>query len=95
MPKHSIEYVRDFVLKNSNAKLISTTYNNSKEKLEFECSCGEKFETSFETFRADNKRKCNYCTGFRKKKRYARHVMKNFSPTEKNKFVVVENAQMI
>lgn len=48
-------------------KLISKEYKNSKEKLEWECECGEHYFKSWNEVNADNKRYCNYCS---RSKRY-------------------------
>lgn len=56
------EKVKTFVKENSDCHLLSTAYKNGREKLLFECGCGALFETNFESFRLNNKRKCNNCS---------------------------------
>ena len=57
-----IDSAREFVGNNSDCKLLSTEYKNSKIKLKFLCRCGNEFETSFNAFLSKNKRQCNQCT---------------------------------
>lgn len=59
----SFEYVKNFVEieSNSGCKLISNTYKNTDEKLDFKCSCGTPFKTTFYKFKNRNKRQCNDC----------------------------------
>lgn len=56
-------------IKNNNltCKLLSDTYKNSKEKLKWECECGEPYFASWNDVSSDNKRYCNHCA---KSKRY-------------------------
>ena len=53
----------EFVNKEGKCKLVSEEYVNSKTKLEFECNCGRRFRTSWDTFVQDNKRLCDVCSG--------------------------------
>ncbi|MCR3759141.1 hypothetical protein KYB31_09080 [Clostridium felsineum] len=46
----------------SGCKLLSTKYINMRTKMEFECRCGEKFQTIFNSFKDQNKRQCNHCS---------------------------------
>ena len=62
---HTIEEIRDFVNKNSDCELLSTEYKSNKSKnnkLEFQCSCGNKFKTTYYRFKYKNKRQCNKCS---------------------------------
>lgn len=61
MKRHSIETITKFVNENSDCKLISKEYKNVDSKLEFECKCGNHFETTFYKFSKRNKRQCNSC----------------------------------
>lgn len=56
-----IHYVRDFVKNNSNCDLLSDTYNNMYDKLDFRCECGEVFTTTFLAFKFGNQRQCKKC----------------------------------
>lgn len=51
----------------SGCKLLSEKYINSTTKMLFQCKCGNKFTTTYETFKYDNKRKCSECS------KYTRH----------------------
>lgn len=42
-------------------ELLSKEYKNNNTKLTIKCSCGEVFETSFNTFKKDNKNQCFKC----------------------------------
>lgn len=53
--------MKDYVKENSNCRVLSKDYKNTKSKMDFKCSCGEEFSTSFEKFRMRNKRQCNTC----------------------------------
>ena len=57
----TIGKIKDYVEKNSESKLLTTEYRGFSQKLEFECSCGEKFEKSFTKFKNNNQRKCDVC----------------------------------
>lgn len=48
----------------SGCKIITKKeeYKTKKQKLDLACSCGNHFQTSFENFKARNKRKCNECS---------------------------------
>ena len=64
--KWDIEKVNDFVRLNSECELLSTEYIRNKNKLTFNCKCGNVFETTFKEFigRSDRgipKRQCNEC----------------------------------
>lgn len=65
---YTIDSVKEFVIENSNCILLSEEYNNTKEKMWFQCHCGEKFQTTFEIFKGRKnskqcppKRQCNKC----------------------------------
>ena len=55
------EEFNDFVMNNSNCKLISTTYISDRTKMKFKCKCGDNFETEPRTFKSQNKRHCYKC----------------------------------
>lgn len=57
----TLEEVSSFVVENSNCRLLSTTYQNNREKLRFCCGCGNEFEVCFNKFKDQNKRQCNEC----------------------------------
>jgi very-short-patch-repair endonuclease len=56
----TIEFIKSYVEQNSNCKLLSTEYKNSRIKLKFECHCGNEFETTFGNFK-NGKKQCNKC----------------------------------
>jgi hypothetical protein len=59
--KMTYEHVKDYIEGNSGCKLLSTEYHNSKAILSLQCSCGNKFATTFSYFKHENKRQCNDC----------------------------------
>lgn len=54
-------YVRDFVEKESECKLVSNTYKNTDTPLDFICGCGSPFSATFYKFKNVNKRQCTPC----------------------------------
>lgn len=54
-------YIQNFVKENSDAKLLSDKYINSNHKLDFECKCGNKFSTHFQSFKRLDIRMCAKC----------------------------------
>lgn len=60
--KKKLKVMKEFVRNNSESILISTKYFGQREPYLFKCSCGEIFETSFDSFKKQNKRRCNKCT---------------------------------
>jgi len=50
------EYVKD-----QGCEFLSTSYSRSIYRYKFRCSCGDEFETAFDTFRRLGKVKCNKC----------------------------------
>ncbi|MEC2055845.1 hypothetical protein I6J18_03165 [Peribacillus psychrosaccharolyticus] len=60
--KWTIDNIRDYVSKNSKSKLLSTEYLGYSQKLQFECSCGNKFEKSWTKFKGSNQRSCSECS---------------------------------
>lgn len=75
--KWNIDMLQEFVRENSDCKILSTVYKNTKLKLEFECSCGNHFETSWEKFLRRNKRRCNKCNKneFRTTESFKREIL--------------------
>lgn len=63
--RYTVEEVRHFIEvdSNSDCKLVSSVYLNSKEKLELKCPCGNNFHVSYSNFKSETKRKrkCNKC----------------------------------
>lgn len=59
--KWDINKVRQFVKENSDCELITNEYKTVDTKMEFKCRCGQCFTTTFDKFRARNKRQCNSC----------------------------------
>jgi hypothetical protein len=56
----TLENVRDIVERN-NCHLVSQEYRGIHEKLDIQCSCGNIFQTSLDTFIHRHKNKCNAC----------------------------------
>lgn len=54
--KHFVE-----IESNSECKLLSEEYENSKTKMKLQCGCGNVFETNFSAFKRGSKRQCNEC----------------------------------
>jgi len=46
----------------SNCKLISTNFKNINNKIQIQCKCGETFQTTFSSFKYQNKRQCDKCS---------------------------------
>ena len=44
------------------ATLLTNTYKNAHQKLSIQCSCGNKFTTSYNQFVSHNKTRCRACT---------------------------------
>jgi len=63
--KYDLYNVKLYVeeISNSGCKLLSEEYISNKDKLDFECSCGNKFTTNFNEFKNGNpkKQQCNEC----------------------------------
>lgn len=60
--KLDFEYVKEYVSSYGNGTtLLSTEYKSIHEKLNFMCSCGNHFSTSFNEFKNANKTTCNDC----------------------------------
>lgn len=59
--KKGIVFLKEYVSTNSESNLISEEYNNYHERLDFVCSCDNKFQTSFASF-MNGKTKCNFCS---------------------------------
>jgi hypothetical protein len=64
--KWTHKMVGEYVLNNSDCKLLSDTYKDMNIKLKFECKCGNPFIASFDKFLYRNKRRCNICSGRKK-----------------------------
>lgn len=54
-------YVNEFVKTNSECVLLSIEYVHGLDMLRFRCPCGKEFETSFMSFKHENKRQCDDC----------------------------------
>ena len=64
----SIDNIKLWIIKNNfTCKLISNQFVKSKEKLEWECECGNHYFASWTDVHNDYKRYCNHCA---KSKRY-------------------------
>ena len=62
--RFTYEQIKYLIECNSDCKLMSGEYKNSKTKLLLKCKCGEEFETTYNSFRSEGKRQCNKCSGF-------------------------------
>ncbi|MEM4995006.1 hypothetical protein WKH56_20790 [Priestia sp. SB1] len=60
MRKWNIETVNQFVNDNSQSKLLTTEYKNTKTLMNFECHCGTSYDTTFERFKL-GKKQCLKC----------------------------------
>lgn len=73
--KWELKSIKDFIKKESNCILLSEEYKDNKQRLEFQCECGEIFKKSWKEFVYENKRKCPKCfrkaMGMRSKFKYA------------------------
>lgn len=59
-----IDNIKNYIsIHNIPCKLISTSYINAYEDLEFECECGNKFLKSWNQFSTRNSTKCKVCSG--------------------------------
>lgn len=65
--KWNLELVKKYVIENSNCKVLSINFVNTKSNLLFQCECGNKFETKLDTFIRQNKRQCDKCTSLNRK----------------------------
>ena len=57
----SYDDVENYIENNSGCKLLSKNYIGIKDKMLFQCLCGNVFKTSYEEFKRLNKRQCNDC----------------------------------
>jgi len=63
----TLEYVKDFITKNSDCILLSSEYKGNEEPIELLCGCKQNtFITTFSKFRHRNKRQCNKCSNTEK-----------------------------
>ncbi|ABR48578.1 conserved hypothetical protein [Alkaliphilus metalliredigens QYMF] len=84
MPKKiTYDFVKKYVLENSNCQLMSNDYINNSSKLEFKCGCGNIFETSFAKFKDRKKRQCNEC-GFALRGQYQSKTPEEFREEVQN-----------
>lgn len=61
-PRHSIEYVREYIAENSDSVLLSDVYKNNRSPLKMRCSCGNEFTARFDNFRSQvGSRMCSKC----------------------------------
>ena len=56
----SLEHVKSYFSKYS-AELLTTEYKNTRQKLQFRCSCGNKHEMSVDSLRLGNIPQCREC----------------------------------
>jgi hypothetical protein len=70
----SYKEVKNFIEDNE-CKLLSNSYFNAHKPLIIQCKCGNLFETNFNKFKTQNKRKCNECVNL---KRWSYEEIKNY-----------------
>jgi hypothetical protein len=82
------EYVCQFVINNSKVELLSKEYINSTTMLDFKCSCGELFQTTFNRFKNHKKRQCGECGVESRKKKTKINALnrKYYTHDDVNKF---------
>jgi hypothetical protein len=61
----TIENIINYVRKNSDCELLSTTYIDEDSPLLFKCSCKEIFEMSYRNFKRNKYKSCKMCLGKR------------------------------
>ena len=87
--KYNYSDVKKFIEENSNCKLLTSEleYNNTHQKLDLECSCGNSFRTSFKEFKGnsngENTRQCKSCINKQRR-------LSNLMPYEKI-VTIIEN----
>ena len=59
--KLSIEYVKQRVREISDCELLEDEYVNNRHKMRFRCPCGNEFESDFNHFQDQNRRRCTDC----------------------------------
>jgi very-short-patch-repair endonuclease len=59
------EEVVDYVIQNSNCKLLENEYKALHTKMRFQCECGNEFKATFREFRDRLKRRCGDCARVR------------------------------
>lgn len=60
---YTIENIKNYIIQNNiPSKLLSNKYEHSTKPLLFECSCGNKFHTTWQTFCWENKIYCSKCS---------------------------------
>lgn len=84
--KYTYEEVKHFIEieSGSGCKLLSKEYKNNKTNLLFQCSCGNKFETTLQMFKMNSKHQCDKCTKekSRKQRAFSYEEVKNFIETD-------------
>lgn len=63
--KRDIEEIKRIISETSDCTLLSTEYINVDSLLNFQCKCGNEFQTTFYKFEKRDKKQCNKC-GFEK-----------------------------
>lgn len=58
--KYNIDYIIDYVNKNSDCKLLSTEYNNAHTDMLFKCGCSKEFYKTFNEFQ-QGRIQCSEC----------------------------------
>lgn len=60
---YTIDNIKTYLLlSNINCELISDTYEDSNNYLEFKCHCGNIFSTNWSTFRGNKTKECSKCS---------------------------------
>lgn len=57
-----IEDVKNYVIQNSDVKLLSETYEHAKGKLTFLCICGNEYITTLDSFKRNKQYRCKECS---------------------------------
>lgn len=81
----SLGYVKNFIETESSCKLLSKEYKNTSSKLQLLCSCGNKFDVSFDSFKR-GQIQCKSC-GYKnvsKAKRLSFNDIKQFIEIDSN-----------
>lgn len=85
------QYVKQWIINNTNYSLISTEYIKSKDKLKLKCEKHGIFEVSFDNL-SSKKVKCKYCSSEKtsKKQRHSIEYIKNWINT-KTPYILISN----
>lgn len=92
--KYDYRYVKEYIEKNSDCRLLSTEYKGIDNKIKLLCSCGNEFEVSFSHFVRSGGRQCNKC-GHENGAKIRRKTLKEFTQEVYNlvgdEYIVLDN----